>query len=106
LHDRAGENQNFLATYIDLFVRDTDARITLLFDASGKKDLDSMRRQSHALKGACLEMGAIAMGQQCERVRRATENGDAHELSKTLLDLEQEFERIRPVLEASKRRLI
>ena len=105
LQDRANDNQHFLVSYIDLFVADTDSRIKLLLDGAAKEDWDAVRRQGHALKGACLEMGAIAMSQQCEIVRRATEKRDAHYLCKTLLDLEQEFERIRPVLEASKKRL-
>ena len=105
LNVRAKNDQHFLVTYIDLFISDTDARMKLLLDAANREDWEIVQRQSHALKGACLEMGAIAMSQQCEKVHRATENGDAHYLSKTLLDLEQEFERIRPVLEASKKRL-
>jgi len=106
LRHRANDNHHFLVDYIDLFIRDTDARVKLLRDATRREDWDAVRGQSHSLKGACLEMGAAAMGRQCERVHRATAIGDTNKLTKTLRKLEQEFERIRPVLEASKQRLL
>jgi len=103
LRSRTNDNSEYLRDYIDLFLDDTNARLKLLDAASAQRDWVTVRRESHALRGACLEMGASAMGQQCARVREATRNADA---SAALRELRKEFERIQPVFEAAKSHFI
>ncbi len=103
LQSRVNDKNEFLCDYIDLFLDDTNSRLKLLDAASAERDWNTVRRESHALRGACLEMGASAMGKQCARVQEATHNADA---SAALHQLRNEFDRIQPVFEAAKRHFI
>lgn len=103
LQSRAHDESGFLCDYIDLFLDDTNSRLKLLDAASEERDWNTVRRESHALRGACLEMGASAMGKQCVRVQEATDNADA---SAALHQLRREFDRIQPVFVAAKRHFI
>ena len=105
LQSRGDDNQ-FLCDYIDLFLADTHSRLDLIDTALVEQDWESIRRQSHALKGACLEMGASAMGQQCMRVHNAAEIGGTGTAPDALRDLRKEFNHILPVYEAAKRHFI
>jgi len=102
LRDRSAGDDVFLSGYIELFVADTESRIQMLQDAAVREEWDTVRRQAHALKGACLEVGASAMGTQCDNVTRATDGGDLSMVPESLRQLAQEFERIQPILEARK----
>ena len=67
-----------------------------------RHDLATLKRESHALKGACLEFGMVRMGKQCDELRNCTED-EAYDLTPELLrNLRREFNRIQPVLEAEK----
>ena len=105
LRNRGDENGDFLRGYIDLFLDDTDTRLRRIDVAVTKEDWEVVRRESHALKGACLEMGAAEMCKQCSRVHEATANGATSSTPDALHDLRTAFERIRPVYEAARSHL-
>jgi len=103
LRDRAGAlGSTFLSSYIDLFLQDTASRLDSLGVAFDRHDLDALRRESHALKGACLEFGVLRMGSYCDELRDAAADKQVDQLSDLLHSLRREFDRIRPVLKAEK----
>jgi signal transduction histidine kinase/CheY-like chemotaxis protein len=103
LNDRAGAGgSEFVHNYIDLFLEDTEARLEKLRAALLIKDTDILSRESHALKGTCLEFGVVRMGQYCDNLRAASEQGKLEEVSRVVALLDKEFVRVRPVFEAER----
>jgi signal transduction histidine kinase/DNA-binding response OmpR family regulator/HPt (histidine-containing phosphotransfer) domain-containing protein len=105
LRDRAGVGgRGFVKNYIDLFLDDTATRLEILRAALERQDHATLRRESHALKGACLEFGITRMGERCDALRDASRARRSDNESAALDGLRQEFERLRPVFEAEKNR--
>jgi signal transduction histidine kinase/CheY-like chemotaxis protein len=105
LQDRAGvDGRRFVRNYIDLFLDDTATRLEVLRAALERQDHNTLRRESHALKGACLEFGVTRMSDRCDALRDASRAGRLDEQSDALHGLWEEFNRVRPVFEAEKDR--
>jgi len=103
LQDRAAaQGGTFLSNFIDLFLHDAASRLDSLEAAFDKHDFDTLRRESHALKGACLEFGVVRMGRYCDELRDSAEDEKFDQAPYLLQSLRKEFDRIRPVLEAEK----
>jgi hypothetical protein len=65
-------------------------------------DTKILSRQSHALKGACFEIGHLRMGQYCDDLRAASEQGKLDDASPIVDALDQELGHLRRILEAAK----
>ena len=105
LHDRAGvESAELIGEFIDLFLDDTASRLEILQVALEKRDLETLRRQCHALKGACLELGVAEMGSCCDALGQASREKRFEDLPVELHRLSAEFDRVRPIFEAGKNR--
>ena len=103
LRNRAGnQGEDFLSDYIDLFLLDTASRLDSLAAAFERDDMDALRRESHTLKGACLEFGVVRMGRYCDQLRDSAAVEKFDQVPNLLQDLRREFDRIRPVFEAEK----
>jgi signal transduction histidine kinase/CheY-like chemotaxis protein len=89
-----------LQRYIDLFLVDTASRLEVLRAALERRDLQAIRRECHALKGACLELGMTRMGRFCDSLREASRDERLEALPGALDGLTREFARIRPQIEA------
>ncbi|MDH3864440.1 MAG: response regulator, partial [Gammaproteobacteria bacterium] len=103
LQNRAGfiDNQA-LDQFIDLFINDTDARLGILRSALEQTDLETIRRECHALKGACLEMGVSGLSSCCDALGKASRDKRIDDLAEELNRLTAEFERVRPIFEAGR----
>lgn len=105
LQDRAGDvGDDFIGEFIDLFLDDTTSRIEILRVALDKQDLETLRRECHALKGACLELGVADLGTCCDDLGKASREKRVNDLPGALHRLTAEFERVRPIFEAEKSR--
>ncbi len=103
LHDRAGvESDELIGEFIDLFLDDTASRLEILHVALEKRDLETLRRQCHALKGACLELGVAEMGSCCDALGQASREKRFEDLPVELHRLSAEFDRVKPIFEAGK----
>lgn len=103
LYNRIGQgNAEILNDYIDLFLSDSLRRLEDLHVALLAEDTKVLSRQSHALKGACLEIGHLRMSRYCNDLREAGEQGKLDDASLILDILDEEFEKLRTVLEARK----
>lgn len=100
LKARTGSRDSgFLSRYIDLFLQDSSARLARLTEAVDSKDVESVRRECHSLKGACLEFGSDRMARLCDELRARAASGKLGRGADDLSNLKREFERIRPVFE-------
>jgi CheY-like chemotaxis protein len=88
--------------YIDLFLGDSLKRIEDLHLALRSKDTEVLSRQSHALKGACLEIGHLRMSQHCDHLRAASEQGRLDDAAVVVDEIDKEFTQLRNILEAEK----
>lgn len=106
LRDRAGDGgAAFVNEYIDLFLQDTASRVEILRAAAEHEDHVTLGRECHALKGACLEVGALQLGAYCDALRDVSRDQRFDEIPAALLRLSDEFGRVKPVFEAEKNRL-
>jgi len=98
LVERTGHNdESFLKDYIGLFLDDTESRLDHMSQALASGEAEVVRREGHALKGACLELGADRMANFCEDLSAAAKSDNLDEMRIVLGQLEREFDRLRPV---------
>lgn len=103
LNDRAGTGgAEFVHNYIELFLTDTESRLEKLRAALRAEDTNVLSRESHALKGTCLEFGVVRMGRYCDKLRAASGQGELEKASRIVARLDKEYARVRPVFEAEK----
>lgn len=100
--ERAGQDdESFLRDYIDLFLHDTESRLSEMSQAFVSGDTETVRRQGHALKGSCLELGADRMARFCEDLSVAAKHDNLDEVGAIIGRLDQEFARLRPFYESA-----
>jgi HPt (histidine-containing phosphotransfer) domain-containing protein len=105
LQNRAGViNSDALDEFISLFIDDTSARLDVMQQALQQTDLKTIRRECHALKGACLEMGVTSLGNRCDALGRASRDERLDDLPAEFERLAAEFERVRPIFEEGRNR--
>ena len=64
-------------------------------------DTETVRRQGHALKGSCLELGADRMARFCEDLSVAAQHDNLDEVGAVIGRLDREFARLRPFYESA-----
>jgi signal transduction histidine kinase/CheY-like chemotaxis protein/HPt (histidine-containing phosphotransfer) domain-containing protein len=105
LQDRAGIiDSNALDELISLFIDDTNSRIEVMRHALSENDLNTLRRECHALKGACLELGVTSLGNCCEALGKASRDNRVADLPAEFDRLATEFQRVRPIFEEGRTR--
>ncbi len=96
--ERAGrDDESFVSDYIDLFLKDTESRLSAMSKAFVSGDTETVRREGHALKGSCLELGADRMARYCEDLSIAAQQENLNEVGAVIGQLDREFARLRPV---------
>ena len=101
LVERTGrDDESFLKDYIGLFLEDTEARLDRMRRTFASGESDAVRREGHALKGACLELGASRMARFCDDLSVAAGNDNLEEMGVVLGRLQRELGRLRPVYES------
>jgi signal transduction histidine kinase/DNA-binding response OmpR family regulator len=100
--ERAGQDdESFLRNYIDIFLADTESRLSEMSRAFVFGDTETVRRQGHALKGSCLELGADRMVRFCEDLSIAARHDNLDEVGAVIGRLDREFARLRPFYESA-----
>ena len=101
LVERTGhDDESFLKDYIGLFLKDTDGRLDQMRRSLVSGESEAVSRESHALKGACLELGANRMARFCDDLSAAAKNDSREEMGVVLDQLVRELVRLRPVYES------
>ncbi len=105
LQNRAGIiDGKALDDFITLFIDDASARIEVMRHALTEPDLKTIRRECHALKGACLEMGATGLSGCCDALGEASRDNRISDLPDEFDRLAAEFRRVRPIFEEGRNR--
>ena len=95
------DDETFLNDYIGLFLTDTKKRLAALSSAFFSGDSETVRREAHALKGACLELGADRMARFCDDLSVAAKQENLDDVGMIVGKLDREFARLRPVYESA-----
>ena len=92
---------DFLGSYIELFLEDTDRRLEILAESVSRGDMSVADRGCHALRGGCMEFGAERMSRLCEEMSAAAKSGDSVAVNSLFSRLQKEYLRLRPVYQSA-----
>jgi HPt (histidine-containing phosphotransfer) domain-containing protein len=90
-----------LARIVGLFIDDVPLRLDELRHAVERGDAQKVEETAHMLKGGSGYMGAVQMAEICAGIQELGASGELSHAPELLDELEAEFKRIRPALEAA-----
>jgi two-component system, sensor histidine kinase and response regulator len=90
-----------LARIVGLFIEDVPLRLDELRQAVERGEAQKVEETAHMLKGGSGYMGAVRMAEICAGIQGLGTYGELSRVPQLLDDLEAEFKRIRPALEAA-----
>lgn len=96
---------NLLVELIDLFIKETPAKLDTLRTALQQKDYVQVRRISHNLKGGSGSLGANPMMKICAEIEQRCKTNSLDTLDSLLIQLEMEFMRAEHVLVREKEKI-
>lgn len=100
--DRVGyRDEPRLRQYIGLFLFDTNERLERLVLAAEQGDTEAVNHECHAIKGACLDLGAERMVRLCDRLIVAARSESTADIDTAVRGLLKEFKRLRPIYESA-----
>lgn len=88
-----------LADLFAAFLREAPARVRALHEAASRRDASRITLGAHALKGACLDIGALEMALLAFKLERRGRAGDLSEAAHLLIALDEALERVRDAIE-------
>src|SRR5215210_1918033 len=89
-----------LTELAEMFFDDASSRLAELREAVEAGDAEGVKRVAHTLKGSSGNMGAARMSAICAGLQDVGTSGDLARAPGLLEELEEEFGRVRPALEA------
>jgi HPt (histidine-containing phosphotransfer) domain-containing protein len=92
-----------LSELSEMFFESAGSALTKLREAVEEGDAPTVRRVAHTLKGGSGNMGAKDMSRICAGLEDAGASGDLSRAPELVGQLEEEFDRVRPALEAATR---
>ena len=100
LRELQGEGEPYILNeLIELFLDEVPGQLEALGEAAQMGDAQSVERIAHTLKGSSANMGAVRMEALCAELEEAGRSEDLSAASGQISRLEQEFGRVRAVLE-------
>jgi PAS domain S-box-containing protein len=91
---------DFLSGLVGIFLRDIPPQLASLDGAVKSGDWDTVKRTCHALKGSCSAVGGTKLAEICAEIGEAGAAEDGLRAVELLRQLEDEFGRVQPALEA------
>lgn len=73
------------------FQRANEGDAALLEQAVADGDIAQVKRLAHLIKGGCAMVGALALANVCERIERASRDGDWKTIVVSMIEFEQEL---------------
>jgi CheY-like chemotaxis protein/HPt (histidine-containing phosphotransfer) domain-containing protein len=89
---------------IDLFMEDAPDRLTAMQTSLDHRDQEALKVAAHSLKGSAKNLGAKPLGRICAELEKQAVAADWDNALLTLKAIGQEFNKLRAVLAAEKRR--
>ena len=98
LLERVGGDKDLLNEIIAMFIEDIPVQLEELKQGIKENDAAVIRGQGHKIKGASATVGAEAMRQAAHEIELAGTDGKLDSVSGLVVKLEQEFERLKGVV--------
>lgn len=93
LREAVGDDDDFIAELMETFVETTHDGIVRLVDAVlYDSSRDEIRREAHALRGACLNVGANAIAATCQSVETSAFAASREELGALIKEMATRLE--------------
>ena len=89
---------------IDLFLRDTPARVTSMEDAISRSDAPALKEAAHSLKGSSNNLGARRLSKICADLEHLAKDGKLGDAARLFGKAAEEYDRVRFVLEKEKKK--
>ncbi len=105
LQEMTDSDTEFEREIIDLFLKDFKERLPLLKEAVAEGNMPVLEREAHSAKGAGSNMGADTFGQLALALEQKGRTGSLEGAQDLLIQLEEEFYRVRQFLEERLRSL-
>ena len=80
-----------IAETIDLFFTDTQNRLNTLQNILATQDATALKREAHNIKGSCMAVGAIQLGETCRLLEECAKNAQFESALPLLKRAESEF---------------
>ena len=98
-----GERAGFdvVGEVLDLFRRDTPARLAALRRSVAEGDAARVQETAHTLKGSSVSLGATTMAEVCRRLEKLGRTGELDEAGSAVAELEAEFPRVTAALDTT-----
>ena len=96
------DEPDIVTELIDLFLRDTPPRLAALKDAISEGDAQALSQTAHTLKGSSASLGATRLAALNAELEKKASYGSLEDASRLLAQLDNEFERVRHVLESER----
>jgi len=89
--DRMKGDRDFLMTLFQVFLDDLPTKLSTMETALGGRDIATLQRTAHSLKGACATIGAERLQEAAHALeRRCTDNDGADGIASVLSDVKKE----------------
>jgi len=92
-------NHEFERKLIDIFVTDSEKRLTALESAVNGRDAGAVKHEAHTVKGSCAYIGADEMREIAFCLEKIGTSGDLEPALEVLASLKSEFDRARSYLQ-------
>ncbi len=99
LLDRLDGDEELLAEIIDVYLQDVPVQIARIRQALEEKNMETIERQSHTLKGASANVNAETLRKVALDIELAAKEGDIDKARASIQHLESEFIRLQEILE-------
>jgi CheY-like chemotaxis protein/HPt (histidine-containing phosphotransfer) domain-containing protein len=93
-----------VAELIDLFLRDTPARVRSMESAIRQSDAPALRDAAHSLKGSSNNLGARRLSKLCADLEHLAKDAKLGDAARLFGKAAEEYERVRFVLEKEKKK--
>ncbi|MEM7356763.1 MAG: response regulator, partial [Acidobacteriota bacterium] len=97
---RAELSEDFVHQVFSVFLQDTPARLAAIRQALEQDDAVALQRTAHGLKGSSASLGAETMAALCAEIEERARGGASAGADALLARLEDQFERVRKVVES------
>jgi len=85
---------------VEAFLDETPTYLAALREAAEQGEVQVFKSAAHALNGICSSVGARRMGLTCAELERLDHLGNLAQIHNLLTELEEEFDRVRTLLDA------
>jgi len=100
-----GGDKDFVADLLQTFFDDTPKELEVMRQSILQNGAEEFRRAAHSLKSNCATFGAARLSGMFREMEEMGKRGDLESAEERLARAEEEYGRVRPLLEAERARM-